>query len=69
MDVFQANDFSVPSTQGSLVKAPKPIPTTPAVFWAARRRLLSLGEIKLRQCKLGALRRLAGVWPLDIARA
>ena len=54
----QAGDFSVQLTRGSSTDALKPILTSPTRR-ASRQRPLSLEEVRMRQCKLGAFRRLA----------
>ena len=59
-EVAQETDFSATSTQEDFTKNLKPLSTSP-VLWAGRQEPLSSGEAKLRQCRLGELRRVATV--------
>ena len=54
VEASQANDFSAQLAQAEFTKGLKPIRASPDL-WAARRRPLSLGEIKVCQCRLGGL--------------
>ena len=59
-ELAQDNKFSVTPTQGEFAKNLQPLPATPKL-WAPRQQLLSPEDVKLRQCKLGELRRPANV--------
>ena len=62
VNLQQAGDFSAHLAQESFAKAPKPMPTTPAL-WLARRRPFSFGDIEVRQSKLGEF-----CWPATVSR-
>ena len=54
MDLAQGSDFSVTPKQGEFTKNLQPLPATPKLR-AVRRQSLSVGDSKLRACKLGEL--------------
>ena len=60
MELAQETDFSATSTQGDFTKNLKLLPTSPELR-AGRKNPLSKDYSKLRQCKLGELRRVAAV--------
>ena len=51
----QEKDFSAMSAQADLTKNMKLLPTPP-LLWAGRKEPMSMGYIKLRQCRSGELR-------------
>ena len=61
----QESDFPVTLTQDDFAQNSKPLPTPPRLR-AARQKTFSIEDIKLRQCKLGELFRLATVSRPDI---
>ena len=65
MEVAQESDSSVTLTQDEFAQNLKPLPTC-TQFRAARPKTLSIGDIKLRQCKLDELRMEAAASRPDI---
>ena len=65
VELNQEANFSVTLTQEEFAKNLQPVGTSPEL-WAARQKLLSPEDVKLRQCKLGELCWLATVSRPDI---
>ena len=65
MELSQDSSFSVTLTQKDFAEKLQPLGTSPQL-WAARQKLLSPEDVKLRQCKLGELCWLATVSRPDI---
>ena len=65
MGLEQADNFSAPLTRADFTRNLQPWRTSPEL-WAARQKLLSPEDVKLRQCKLGELCWLATVSRPDI---
>ena len=65
MELVWDSTFSAALTQGDSTKNLQPLGTSPQL-WAARQKLLSPDDVKLRQCKLGELCWLATVSRPDI---
>ena len=65
MRLARASDFPATQTQDEFTKSLQPIPTFPQLQ-AARRKILSIGDIILRQYKVGELSSLAAVPRQDI---
>ena len=65
IELVQDSNFSVILTQGYFAKNLQPLGTSPEL-WAARQKLLSPEDVKMRQCKLGGLCWLATVSRPDI---
>ena len=65
MELSQDSSFSIALTQKDFAEKLQPLGTSPQL-WAARRKLLSPEDVKLRQCKLGELCWLATVSRPDI---
>ena len=65
MELARESDFPATLTQDEFAKSLQPIPTFPQLQ-AARRKILSIGDIKLRQCKVGELSSLGTVLRQDI---
>ena len=65
MELSQDNSLSVTLAQKEFAEKLQPLGTSPQL-WAARRKLLSPEDVKLRQCKLGELCWLATVSRQDI---
>ena len=65
VELVHDNDLSVTPTRDEFTQNLRPLPTTPQL-WAARQKTLSLEDMKLRQCELGELCRLATVSAPDI---
>ena len=65
MELAQEKDPSATSTRADFTKHMELLPTPPSL-WARGKELLSRDYVKLRQCKLGELRRVATVSRPDI---
>ena len=65
MELAQESDFPVTQTQDGFARNSRPLPPS-SQAWAARRKTLSIEDVKLRQCKLGELGWLVSVSRPDI---
>ena len=65
VELVQGNTFSVMLTQSDFAENLQPIPNSPKL-WAARQKLLSPGNVHMRQCNPGELCWLAAVSRPDI---
>ena len=65
MDLAQGKDFAATATQADFAKSMKISPTSPEL-WAGRKETLPMKYVKLRECELGELCRVAAAPRPDI---